>query len=151
MLCTPDAKPKRALLRLHLAFVAAHFLDKVEESLVDSVFYRVYFPFLLYSKPRQHTADLSWEIITKHLAPDFSGAFTLLEGCAEVVNAGKESEVSDPVEKMCAINAALAVNIAGGYIHSHFVRPPSRELFTHQKTCVNRRNSMIISMSCCKI
>ncbi|KAJ7701560.1 hypothetical protein B0H17DRAFT_1195339 [Mycena rosella] len=115
------SKPKRQVLRAHLVFLATHFCPSATPALLEDVFHKVLFPFLLFSKARQHTADLVWEIIQQHPAMHYE----LLAGCADIWVAEKGSDTGDGSERMVRINQAisskLAENImASGHYHAHF-------------------------------
>ncbi|KAJ7456907.1 hypothetical protein FB451DRAFT_1275210 [Mycena latifolia] len=112
------SKPKRQVLRLHLVFLATHFCSAATPALLEDVFHKVLFPFLLFSKTRQHTADLVWEIIEQNPATHYE----LLGGCATLWMAEKGK---DGAERMANINQAvsskLAENImASDHYHAHF-------------------------------
>ena len=91
-----------------------HFLPKVEErdDLVKDAFHRLVFPFLLYSKPRQHTADLVWDVLDRYLSRSKKPSIVkeLLKGCDEARNAVEDE---DSIEKMAKVNLALATRLAG--------------------------------------
>ncbi|KAJ7756261.1 hypothetical protein B0H16DRAFT_696293 [Mycena metata] len=102
------SKPKRPLLRLHLVFLATHFCPAAPPASREDVFHKVLFPFLLFSKARQHTADLVWEIIEQHAATWHE----LLDGCASLWAAEKGKEEADASERMAKLNQAIAAKIA---------------------------------------
>ncbi|KAG6857013.1 hypothetical protein H0H87_010685 [Tephrocybe sp. NHM501043] len=107
-LCGPSSKPKRNLLRAHLTFLATHFIP-ANAFHMEGVFQKIFFPFLLFSKPRQHSAEVVWEIITSQIA---SGSHEWLAGCASIVNDERAKDTADPVEKMSNINSAFSSQIA---------------------------------------
>ncbi|KAG5644278.1 hypothetical protein DXG03_008763 [Asterophora parasitica] len=114
-LASPGSKPKRSLLRAHLTFLAAHFCP-ANAFHVDGIFQRIIFPFLLFSKPRQHTADVVWDIISSQK----SGAVhEWLAGCADIVATEREKDVADAVEKMGNINILIASQIARNILKSN--------------------------------
>ena len=122
----PGAKPKRNILRLHLSYLTAHFLDKASSEILQMTFDRILFPFFLFSKARQHTAELFWDVISQNFgASDSAPIFELLAGCADVVKDAKAQEIS--VDSMSSINFAVAARIAGKSVHDHLV--VSLELF----------------------
>ncbi|KAF7373573.1 U3 small nucleolar RNA-associated protein 10 [Mycena sanguinolenta] len=90
---TANSKPKRPLLRLHLGFLMTHFCAAASAESVEDVFHKILFPFLLFSKSRQHSADLVWELISQHP----SARYDLLAGCADawVVEKGNVQEGGD--------------------------------------------------------
>jgi U3 small nucleolar RNA-associated protein 10 len=109
------SKPKRGLLRLHLSFVLKslyHFLEsKDKEELVSHLL----FPFLLFSKSRQHTAESVWDIVFENMEKETGKEFEMLKGCAEIVKGERERAGDDAIEKMKYINSALSTKIARGY------------------------------------
>lgn len=117
-LSAPGSKPKRNILRIHLTFLATHFCPCVDSTVLEEVFYRLFFPFLLYSKPRQHTADAVWDIITQHQGLKSSiWTFELLSGCGATVRAEKEKAV-ESAERMNDINMAIASSFASEFFFS---------------------------------
>ncbi|KAJ7452113.1 hypothetical protein B0H11DRAFT_1742292 [Mycena galericulata] len=109
------SKPKRQLLRLHLVFLATHFCPAATPALVEDVFHKVLFPFLLFSKARQHTADVVWEIIEQHPAMHYD----LLSGCANVWRSEKGKVEAEGTEKMAGMNQAIASKIAENIMASN--------------------------------
>jgi len=109
-LCSAGSKPARALLRTHFTFLASHFCPTVEPSVVGELFHKIFFPFMLFSKPRQRTAETVWETISDSEAAGGLGKYELLGGCACL---WKETNNTNLVEKMGALNLALASKIAG--------------------------------------
>lgn len=103
------SKPKRQLLRLHLVFLASYFCPAATPASMEDVFHQVLFPFLLFSKTRQHTADVVWEIIEQHPALRHE----LLSGCANVWVAEKAKGEAEGTEKMANTNQAIASKLAG--------------------------------------
>ncbi|KAF7326662.1 U3 small nucleolar RNA-associated protein 10 [Mycena venus] len=112
---TSSSKPKRPLLRLHLDFLLTHFCPAAAPASIEDVFHKILFPFLLFSKARQHSADLVWEIIAQHPA----ARYELLAGCADVWVAenGKAGE-GDATEKMARLNQAISGKLAENIITS---------------------------------
>ncbi|KAJ8075131.1 snoRNA-binding rRNA-processing protein utp10 [Marasmius tenuissimus] len=119
-LSSSSAKPKRAVLKLHLSFLLDHFLPKVEgqDDLIKDAFHRLVFPFLLYSKPRQHTADLVWDILDRYLSRSKGSSIVkeLLKGCDEARITGDEE---DPIDRMAKINLGLAARLAENILSSN--------------------------------
>ncbi|KAF9268872.1 hypothetical protein L218DRAFT_536645 [Marasmius fiardii PR-910] len=119
-LSSSTAKPKRAILKLHLGFLLEHFLPQMDDDSgeVKGAFQRFVFPFLLYSKPRQHTADLVWDTLVCYLdrAKGASPLKELLKGCDEVRKARIEE---DPIERMAKTNQYLAATIAENVLASN--------------------------------
>jgi U3 small nucleolar RNA-associated protein 10 len=79
---------------------------------VDHVFYEVFFPFLLYSKPRQHTAKAAWEIICGEMENGI-GVYELLKGCRDVFTSENRKDELNGLELMINLNKGLAAKIAG--------------------------------------
>ncbi|KAK1226193.1 snoRNA-binding rRNA-processing protein utp10 [Marasmius sp. AFHP31] len=120
VLSSSSAKPKRAVLKLHLSFLLDHFLPKVEgqDDLIKDAFHRLVFPFLLYSKPRQHTADLVWDVLDRYLSRSKGSSILkeLLKGCDEARSTGGEE---DPIERMANVNLSLAARLAENILSSN--------------------------------
>ena len=79
------------------------------------MFHQILYPFLLYSKPRQHTAEVVWDVITSYLQGidiKKAAAYEWLTGCAAIVNFEEHKEGVDPVERMTTLNSAIAAQIA---------------------------------------
>ncbi|KAG6822315.1 hypothetical protein H0H92_014349, partial [Tricholoma furcatifolium] len=104
----PGSKPKRNLLRAHLSFLVTHFCP-ANASHADAVFHKIVSPFLLFSKPRQHTAEAVWDILASLKS---GGDHEWLAGCASLVAEERAKDVSDAVEKMSSINVAFSSLIA---------------------------------------
>lgn len=112
---TPSAKPKRSVIRIHLSYLVSHLCPSLDTTVLDQVFHEILFPFLLFSKPRQRTAELVWDIIAQHLEdPKYNAAlgFGLINGFAGVVNEMKDKNNDANVEKMASLNATLSSKIA---------------------------------------
>ena len=110
-IASPSAKPKRASLRLHLGFLLGHILGSLDIKTQEVVFQRLLLPFLLFSKPRQHTAELVWEAIEPVIKA--TPALELLKGCPEII---KDKERS--VDNMVATNVALVTKVAENIVAS---------------------------------
>ncbi|KAJ7222324.1 hypothetical protein GGX14DRAFT_663256 [Mycena pura] len=111
------SKPKRQILRSHLVFLATHFCPAATPASMEDVFHKVLFPFLLFSKTRQHTADLVWEIIEQHPATRHA----LLAGCVDAWAAEKSKEDIEGTERMARTNQAIAAKLADNIVgSSHF-------------------------------
>ncbi|KAJ7762738.1 hypothetical protein DFH07DRAFT_813302 [Mycena maculata] len=108
------SKPKRQLLRAHLVFLATYFCPAATASMED-VFHKVLFPFLLFSKTRQHTADVVWEVIEQYPSLHHE----LLSGCANVWAAEKGKGNPDGTVKMASINEATASKLAENIMASN--------------------------------
>ncbi|KAF7420871.1 snoRNA-binding rRNA-processing protein utp10 [Pleurotus ostreatus] len=129
----PVHKPKsrRALIKMHLAFAAHHVCVAADDAgVAERVFRGVVFPFVMYSKARQNTAEGVWEIVdadakaaagvgSKGSKGGRISECDWLGGCVDVWRAEKEKEKEstegrdDHVSKMAAMNLALAGKIAG--------------------------------------
>lgn len=108
------AKPKRNVLRLHFSYLASHFWATAEVSTQELLFHQVIFPFLLFSKPRQKTAELVWEIIGKDVSQSLGTSFTdWLAGCAALAEGAPEN--GDSVDSMNHINLSISEKIAGAF------------------------------------
>lgn len=119
-LCAPESKPFRAILRSHLTFLANHFVPALQ-SKVGDVMHKIFFPFLLFSKPRQKTADVAWEIIADSEENGGLSLYEPLAGCVEIWKNGKASEQGNAVEKMAILNLAFASKIAGNSSFHAFI------------------------------
>jgi U3 small nucleolar RNA-associated protein 10 len=99
------------VVRLHLGFLIGHLFQLLDASNQETVFERLLFPFLLFSKPRQHTAEVVWEAVEQamKISPD-ALAFEPLKGCPELVK--KDGQI----ESLVAANLAIASKIAGVYL-----------------------------------
>jgi len=113
ILSAPGTKPKRTLVCSHLTFLMSHFTP-ANPARSGYVFQHIVFPFLLYSKPRQHTADVVWDIISSspHSPGNNLDIHEWISGCASIVKAEKEKASSDGTETMVRLNLALACQIA---------------------------------------
>ncbi|KAF9034474.1 hypothetical protein BDZ89DRAFT_1158021 [Hymenopellis radicata] len=83
-----NSKPKRPVLKAHLTFLMTHFCPKAQTVMKD-VFAKILFPLMLYSKPRQHSVELVWDLIEKSVPKTGPGSYELLSGCAEIWIASK--------------------------------------------------------------
>jgi len=111
-------KPKRNIIKLHLQYLTSHFWPATETSTHDEIFHRILFPFLLFTKSRQKTAELVWDLVGDRL-PTESSAFIWLDGCVALVKAEMaETEQTDGVELMNQINFSVSSKIAGEFIIS---------------------------------
>lgn len=114
----------RHAIKLHLSFVANHLYPVVcsRQEWRDSIFHDVFFPFLLYSKPRQKAAAAIWEILEgagNAVERDASiESHELLGGCVETVRWHEASSQEDGgrnAELWEKINLAVASKIAGTF------------------------------------
>ncbi|KAF8154101.1 hypothetical protein B0H34DRAFT_800000 [Crassisporium funariophilum] len=114
------AKPKRSVLRLHLAYLASHFWITAAPSTREDIFHQIIFPFLLFSKPRQKTAELVWEIISSHLSQSTGSSITeWLVGCAAYAKPEGVSEATKSVDLMNQINFNVSGKIADNILSSN--------------------------------
>ncbi|KAG6888637.1 hypothetical protein C0992_007989 [Termitomyces sp. T32_za158] len=114
ILTAPGSKPKRSFLRAHLTFLTTHFIP-ANTSRVGDVFHRVIFPFLLFSKPRQHSAEVVWDILA---AQKTLGDYDWLAGCTSIVVEERAKDTADAVEKMSTINTTFCSRIARNILKS---------------------------------
>jgi U3 small nucleolar RNA-associated protein 10 len=114
VITSSQAKPKRNILRLHLAYLLESFWPSVEEDVQETIFHQVLFPFLLFSKPRQKTAELVWSLLTTRAVsgpgPTKKNGSDWVAGCAELVTASVDFSSVDTMNK---INYNVAERIAG--------------------------------------
>lgn len=110
-----QSKPKRDIIRLHLAFITSSFWAGADATTREEIFHDIFFPFLLYSKSRQKRASIVWEIINQTLLADATSSLSeWLAGCADIVaKAASGSGNVDSVELLNGINFDLAEKIAG--------------------------------------
>ncbi|KAF8901036.1 armadillo-type protein [Gymnopilus junonius] len=111
-----QSKPKRNILRLHLSYVACHFWPAVDSTTRDDVFQQLFFPFLLFSKPRQKTAGLLWDALKEHLSQ--SDSIEWLTGCFELVKPEVAIDGSGSIDLMNQINFSVAGKIAENVVNS---------------------------------
>jgi U3 small nucleolar RNA-associated protein 10 len=120
-----QTKPKRNILRLHLTYLASSFWSVVDPVTQEEIFHQVFFPFLLFSRPRQKTADLVWDIVITHLVQSSGSIITeWLAGCAAFIKADTVSEDVDAHDQMNQTNFNVAGKIAGRsclIIHSYIL------------------------------
>ncbi|KAF5351352.1 hypothetical protein D9758_008071 [Tetrapyrgos nigripes] len=116
-----NSKLKHALLKLHFSFLISHFCPKAEQSSLRDAFQRIIFPYLLYSKPRQRTANLVWDLVEEHALTNSAlasnVAFEILRGCTDVRKASQDEE--DSSEKMAKLNLAISSNMAENILTSN--------------------------------
>jgi U3 small nucleolar RNA-associated protein 10 len=108
----------RQLVRVHLSFVAAHTRSSTSPAApfdAHEVVAHIFFPFLLFSKPRQKSAAAAWAILGAHSTGDGIGGCPLLRGCADVCTAHGGGKDAD----MARANAAIADKIAENIVMSN--------------------------------
>ena len=118
----------RAAVKAHLSFIIGHMYPSLtqanEPEHAAQILDRVLFPYLLFSKPRQKTAALVWELVEAGEQTQGSvGRSALLAGCVDAVRweerksseGGKTADEDSyrNTEIMATINLALAAKIAG--------------------------------------
>ncbi|KAF9480276.1 hypothetical protein BDN70DRAFT_905831 [Pholiota conissans] len=108
-----QAKPKRNVIRFHLTYLASSFWPVADSATQEQIFHQVFFPFLLFTKSRQKTVDLVWDIINTSL--DHSSGTIVTEwlaGCGEFLKADATSEGIDSHDLMNRTNFKIAEKIA---------------------------------------
>ena len=112
ILSAPGAKPKWTLVCSHLTFLMSHFI-LANPARSEYVFQRIVFPFLLYSKPRRHTADVVWGVVSSPRPPgNNTDIHEWITGCTSIVEAETEKAGSDGLERMVRMNLAVSCQIA---------------------------------------
>jgi U3 small nucleolar RNA-associated protein 10 len=111
-------KPKRNIIKLHLLYLGSHFWDATEASTHDEIFHRILFPFLLFTKSRQKTAELVWDLVGDFPKATESSALNWLDGCDALVKTEMaKTEQTDTVELMNQINFSVSSKVAGEYVN----------------------------------
>ena len=106
-LAAPDVS--RSIMRLHFAFIAGD-LYRDSPDLAPDIFERIFLPYLLFTKPRQKTADNVWQLLDHSMFAQYE----LLKGCTDIVRAHLVAdEASRSVEAMSIFNLAVTSCIAG--------------------------------------
>lgn len=126
--------PSKALIKAHVSFVANHFYPAVASTekateLKSAIFSEIFFPLLLFSKPRQKTAALVWDVLK---ATDDNSSleagtnlanYELLVGSVDAVRWEEGKVPQAPVdgsrqsiEFMINVNMALSARISGKLI-----------------------------------
>lgn len=121
-LCSSTSKPKRNILKIHVIFLAKHFCTQASNEIISEVFHKIIFSFLLFSKPRQHTAEMVWDIIKENMPDSASNIHELLHGCAALVTEEKAKN-GDGIQMMSKINLIIATRIARTCIRRFFQCP----------------------------
>ncbi|KAI0632952.1 hypothetical protein C8Q77DRAFT_1120632 [Trametes polyzona] len=136
------AKPSRDVIRAHLTFLFTHFLPAVaaqEEDgaeatreLMRQAALDIVLPFLLYTKPRQKTAQAVWDILEKaEDAGTDPALFELLGGCVDAVRWEQQKPSAAAKDKdgekeslnvglLTRINLAVAAKIADNVLASNY-------------------------------
>lgn len=94
-------------MRLHFNFIAGPFFEKHPE-FAAPVFESIFLPFILYTRPRQKTAQLAWDILK---SSPFA-TYELLSGCKDILSKHTIGETTR-TEDMAKINLDVATQIAG--------------------------------------
>jgi hypothetical protein len=123
--------PRDEVLHLHVSFLLSQFAADLSTTQREQVFWKVFFPFLLYSKVNQRSARAMWNVVASGLhsttqaalAPDPT-RYELLGGCVDIWTS-KSGENVDSVQWMCNINMALAGQIAGEFVFTSYFPPDS--------------------------
>ena len=116
-----QSKPKRDIIRLHLAFITSTFWADADSTTREEIFHNIFFPFLLYSKSRQKRANIVWAAINQNLLADPTSLLSKwLAGCPDIVAKASGSGDIDPVEMLNEINFDLAEKIAGKQVLRRF-------------------------------
>lgn len=110
-------KPKRPILKAHLTYLIKYVWPLLELDAMDVTFHQALFPFLLFSKGRQKTADCVWEVIQQNVQESGAGSKRCewLSGCAAIwkASAVQEKEDGDGLERMGTLNQLMSDKIAG--------------------------------------
>ena len=120
ILCSTTPKPKHNIIRIHLTLLSKHFNAQATKEVVGKVFHKIFFPHLLFSKPRQHTADMVWDIIKANMS-DSASTYELLHGCVAIVDEEKNKK-EESIQTMSRINMNIASKIARMYINALSIR-----------------------------
>ncbi|TRM63291.1 hypothetical protein BD626DRAFT_496170 [Schizophyllum amplum] len=106
-------KLSRHTLAAHVNFIAGPLSAKADAQLLDALA-RLLFSQLLYSKPKQHSAEVTWEAIAGSKA---LSRHPLLVECGRLWRAANE-EGGEPIERMARINLRIADRMAENAIMS---------------------------------
>lgn len=115
--------PSRNVLKAHLSFVTSYLYPALSQGgkveLAAQVLDHIFFPFLLFTKPRQRTAGIVWELI--EASENVAGSIAkceILAGCVDAVR-WEENKSATPENKekapgtMSKVNLAIASRVAG--------------------------------------
>ena len=111
-LTTRKPKVSRAFRRAHLEFLNEFCKLSHQKEVLEQIFYKILFSSLLYTKPRQHTAKVAWEIIASSSEGGIGG-YELLTGCGDIWNAENQKEGVKATRQMSSLNMTLVRKIAG--------------------------------------
>lgn len=126
-----ESPSSKSVTRSHLLFLANHYYSALSPALSERVFQEIFFPFLLFSKPKQKTVNIVWDILEKREndSGDEPGIekYELLGGCVDTVKweqASRKKSKKDAdariVDEFARVNIALAAKIAGKSLLFHF-------------------------------
>ena len=138
---TSPEKPKRNIIKLHLQYLTSHFWPATETSIHDEIFHRILFPFLLFTKSRQKTVELVWDLIGDRLLNGTESGSTLnwLDGCVALIKTEMaKTEQTDGEELMNQINFSVSSKIAGEFNLSPSQKRPLIEYIP--ENIVNSKN-----------
>ncbi|KAF8999772.1 hypothetical protein BDQ17DRAFT_1360346 [Cyathus striatus] len=105
-----------ALSHATLSVLNPNVRFSVESTDAEQIFHDIIFPFLLFSKPRQHTAELVWDLVDEHVT---GPSYEWLSGCSTIVKEERSKHGSNPLEQMNAINIAFSEKIAHNILKSN--------------------------------
>lgn len=109
-----QSKTKRNILRLHFLYLTQFFWSATETSVREEAFHQIIFPFLLFSKPRQKTAELVWDLIGEHIMKTSESlSIEWLDDCIALVKSAATTQDTDSVDVMNQLNQSVAEKIAG--------------------------------------
>lgn len=120
---TDISSPSRQLIRTHLTYLAHHFTKHPDAApsgagdgeLVKKVFEELVWSFLLWSKPRQKTAAVVWEILGSEEATSDPARgvanYELLSGCIDAMK-WEEQSAGESYETASRVNLAIANKMA---------------------------------------
>ncbi|KAK0447887.1 uncharacterized protein EV420DRAFT_1647628 [Desarmillaria tabescens] len=114
-----STKPKRPVLKTHLSFLIRHFYQKVEIDTLEKTFHKIIFPLMLFSKPRQLTVELLWDILEENLPKSGAGYYELLNGCVNLWTSTKAKDTADGVDKLATFNIQVAARMAENILSSN--------------------------------
>ncbi|KIP06398.1 hypothetical protein PHLGIDRAFT_128310 [Phlebiopsis gigantea 11061_1 CR5-6] len=133
-----QAAHSRTTIMAHLSFIASHVYPSIHTApnaslLKEIIFQQVLFPFLLFTKPRQRTASLVWEVIEATEKSAEGGAvlsrYELLGGCVEALRweeslhqsseaSASEKDSYHSTEGLAKANITIAAKLAANIVAS---------------------------------
>ncbi|KIJ47283.1 hypothetical protein M422DRAFT_226418, partial [Sphaerobolus stellatus SS14] len=102
----------RTVMRLHFGVIPT-LVSKFKQGQMHALFDQIYFPYLIFSKPRQKTAALVWQSLI-----DNEFKYELFKGCPDIFKATKKEDGLS-VEEMAKLNFAIATHIAENIVVSN--------------------------------